>query len=260
MCLDVRGSLVKLFLKSLDILGIKPNLKSISNTYAFQYSRQVAKIHWVFLCPSCVFLSFLLQSVSSSTWSTSWFLLSSYIPTPALFILHFHLPSFTSFCFLFFLKYHPLHAPLSQKLSSTLLASWKLVSFGATDWLTAGELRVAEPQLQAGGGWMLFSAIWRIQEQPQLQLQGVQDRLDQGVVGLIWHVHQVLAGKEKKTDIDTEPQCLTFTIVMWQTELTCWIQKTKPIQSNTVVLMQIHMQHLKNTEFKLRKKTQYEYE
>lgn len=51
--------------------------------------------------------------------------------------------------------------------------------------LTTGELRVAQPQLQTGGGRTLFSAIWRIQEQPQLQLQGVQHRLDQRVVGLI---------------------------------------------------------------------------
>lgn len=58
--------------------------------------------------------------------------------------------------------------------------------------LTAAVVGVTEPQLQAGGGWVLLAAVGGVQQQPELQLQRVQQSLEQRVVGLIGHVHQIL--------------------------------------------------------------------
>lgn len=51
---------------------------------------------------------------------------------------------------------------------------------------------MTEHQLQAGGGRMLLSAIWRIYEESQVLLKGAQQGLNKWVVGLVGEVHKVL--------------------------------------------------------------------
>ena len=57
---------------------------------------------------------------------------------------------------------------------------------------TAGVVGVAEPELQAGGGRVVLAAVWRVQQHPEVLLKGVQQALQQGVVWLVRHVHQLL--------------------------------------------------------------------
>lgn len=52
-------------------------------------------------------------------------------------------------------------------------------------FLTVGEVRMADPQLQAGGGWTLLGAIRGVQQQLEVPLQRVQQSLEDGVVGLV---------------------------------------------------------------------------
>lgn len=66
--------------------------------------------------------------------------------------------------------------------------------WGAVAILTVGEIGVVEPQLQAGGGWVFFGSIWRVQQLPQVPAQRLQQALQQGVVGLICHMHEILYG------------------------------------------------------------------
>lgn len=54
-----------------------------------------------------------------------------------------------------------------------------------SEGLTAAVAGVTEPKLQAGGGRTLLAAIRRVHQQPKVLLQGVQQGLDQRVVGLI---------------------------------------------------------------------------
>lgn len=58
--------------------------------------------------------------------------------------------------------------------------------------LTAAVSGVTGPELQARGGRMLLAPVGRVQHQPELPLQRVEQSLEQRVVGPVGHVHQGL--------------------------------------------------------------------
>lgn len=51
--------------------------------------------------------------------------------------------------------------------------------------VTISGVGVSEPQLKTCSSWVMFSAIWWVYEPVKISLQGVQQSLDQDVVGLV---------------------------------------------------------------------------
>lgn len=58
--------------------------------------------------------------------------------------------------------------------------------------LTTGKVRMRKHQLQTGGGWMIFSAIWRIYEESQVLLKGLKQGPNKWIIGLVGLVCEVL--------------------------------------------------------------------
>lgn len=57
---------------------------------------------------------------------------------------------------------------------------------------------MTDHQLQTGGGRMLLSAVWRIYEESQVLLKGVQQGFNKWIVGLVREVHEVLICAQKQ--------------------------------------------------------------
>lgn len=75
-------------------------------------------------------------------------------------------------------------------MNEILTDSWVIFKINITIRSSRASLTISgvgssEPQLQTGGGWLLFGAVWRVYEPAQVFLEGVQQSLDQGVVRFV---------------------------------------------------------------------------